>query len=54
MLFKKFNNNNFKKILFSNGSFSFIKVNNFKLFDRFEIDFYNNNLFTHLKKINEK
>jgi len=48
------NNKNLKTILFSNGAISFFRLNNFKVFNRFEIDFYNNNLFIYLKKINEK
>lgn len=48
---KKFNNKFLKKILFTNGSISFLKINNFKKFQRFENDLYNK---PNTKNLNEK
>jgi hypothetical protein len=53
-MLNKLNKKNLKTVLLNNGSISFFRLNSFKRFQKFEIDFYNNNLFIFLKKINEK
>lgn len=51
---KTLNNKNLKKVLFNNGATSLLRLNSFKQFYRFELDFYNNNIFTLLAKTDEK